>query len=521
MSYTFNLLDEPWLPVRLANGQVVELGLLDVFTRSGEIVALAETAPPNLVAQYRLLLAIVHRALTLKFGQWKTKDRARWYRDGLPVAAIHAYLEQWRERFWLFHPQYPFMQVAALGTAEETRDKCKPWTQISLASASGNTPVVFDHSYDEKPTPIKPNQAIGALLGFLQFAPPGLIQILKTSDNAGALANTAAVIPIGQTLAQTLVLALHPASSRNAEHDLPAWEREPLTLAQLRGAPVLATGANDRYTRQSRAVLFLPDEDGSIRWLRFAAGWALGEDPNAPDPMASFRAGSDGPVRLTFRGGRALWRDLPALVPNPGKQSLPPAVLSHAIDLHQKISDDRIYQPLLVSGLTSRFGRPAVIERWRAEQISLPVSLLEDADRAAYLRIMVERAETLFKDMSGLAISMLAASMPEPNHKDTRSRARSVLEAGPLTSSYFTAAEQTLPEILLQLAEGHFEEADRCWNTALRRSARLTWERVTQGLGYSARALRADAKFLPRFYGLLNKQVPETHTAILEKETAE
>jgi CRISPR system Cascade subunit CasA len=126
MNIAFNLLDEPWLPVRLANGSVTELGLLDVFNRSSEIVALAETAPPSLIAQYRLLLAITHRAL----GDWRDKDRAGWYRNGLPQVAICDYLERWRERFWLFHPEHPFMQVAALATAEETCDKRKPWTQI-------------------------------------------------------------------------------------------------------------------------------------------------------------------------------------------------------------------------------------------------------------------------------------------------------------------------------------------------------------------------------------------------------
>ena len=41
MSKDFSLLDEPWLPVRLADGQVEALGLREVFRRSREIVALA------------------------------------------------------------------------------------------------------------------------------------------------------------------------------------------------------------------------------------------------------------------------------------------------------------------------------------------------------------------------------------------------------------------------------------------------------------------------------------------------
>ncbi|MDF5939974.1 type I-E CRISPR-associated protein Cse1/CasA [Pseudomonas aeruginosa] len=39
------------------------MGLLEVFREAERISALAETEPPSLIAQYRLLLAITHRAL--------------------------------------------------------------------------------------------------------------------------------------------------------------------------------------------------------------------------------------------------------------------------------------------------------------------------------------------------------------------------------------------------------------------------------------------------------------------------
>lgn len=517
MSKCFSLLDEPWLPARLADGRVLEFGLLDVLRRSVEIVALAETAPPNLVAQYRLLLAIVHRALGNAMPQgWKDNDRVRWYREGLPVDAILAYLEQWRERFWLFHPEYPFMQVAALATAEETRDKRKPWTQIALASANGNTPVVFDHACDDSPRSIPPAFAIGTLLGFLQFTPGGLVKTLRDADKAGPLVNTAAAIPVGLSLAQTLMLCLHPAAGRRAEDDLPAWERASLTLAALRGEPVLATGPNDRYTRQSRAVLLLREDDGGVRWLRFGAGFALGEDPHAPDPMASFRAGTNGLVRLTFSEGRALWRDLPALVPNPAGDSQVAAVVSHAIALHAKLNPfEAVHQPLLVAGLASD---QAKLLRWRSEQIALPVALLEQAEKALHLRALVGQADALFSDLRGLATRMLAETLPDPTSKDTRSRARSLLDAGPFAASYFAAAERSLPELLGMVGAGDFDLAGSRWNVALRHSAQGAWSRVVAGLGRSPRALRADARFLPRFHGLLNKHVPTSRTTTITEE---
>ncbi|WP_434212667.1 type I-E CRISPR-associated protein Cse1/CasA [[Pseudomonas] boreopolis] len=514
MNKDFNLLDKPWLPVRFADGHIEELGLLGAFRRSDQIVALAETAPPNLVAQYRLLLAILHRALTRAFPEgWKDKDRARWYREGLPVEAVADYLEHWRERFWLFHPECPFMQVAALDECDETQSLYPPST-LSLEQFYGtgmfNQEVFRNDAW-------WPRDVIKSMMGYFQFVPGGFFpgKKLKVSEKAGALTDTAAILPLGASLAQTLTLCLH---GWRGGDDLPAWERARLTVSELRGDPVLATGPNDRYTRQSRAVLLLREPDGSIRWLRFAAGFALGEDANAPDPMASFRVSADGTklVRLSFGKGRALWRDLPVLVPNPSRASHPAAVISHALELHAQLNPfESVHQPLLVAGLASD---QAKLLRWRSESIALPVALLENADKAGYLRDLVEKAEAVFGEIRKLAARMLAETLPDAASKDTYNRARSMLDTGPFTTSYYATAERTLPELLRLLGEGDFVQATTLWHATLRHSALTAWERASTGLGRSPRALRADAKFRPHFHGLLNKHVPITESSTTAKE---
>ena len=514
MSKDFCLLDEPWLPVRLADGRVLELGLLELFERSGEIVSLAETAPPSLVAQYRLLLAITHRALVTAFGNWRDKDRVRWYREGLPLAEIRAYLELWRERFWLFHPDYPFMQVAALASCPETAATYPPST-VSVELFYG-TEMFNQDVYDNSPW--LASASIRALLGYLQFVPGGFFpgKKLKSSEKAGPLVNTAAVLPVGQTLARTLCLALHASPRVDAEPDLPSWERAPLAIADLRGEPLLASGPNDRYTRQSRAVFFLRDGNGLIAKLHFAAGLSLGEDPNAPDPMASFRVGSNDLVRLKLEDGRALWRDLPALLPNAGAGSQVAAVVQGAVALHRELNPfEAVHQPLLVAGLASD---QAKLLRWRMEQIALPSALLLEPDKALHLRERVAAADELFSELKRLATGMLAETMPEPHHKDTRSRARSLVEAGPLAASYFTAAERMLPELLRLIGEGQPEQAEVLWCKALRQAAECAWQQLLKGLGSSARALRADARYWPRFQDLLNRQVPLSYNPVTDKE---
>lgn len=311
MTPAFNLLDEPWIPVRTLAGEVSEVGLLELFEHASQLEGLAETSPPNVAALYRMLLAITHRALTRTLGTWKDADRARWYRDGLPDGAARDYLEHWRDRFWVFHPEHPFMQVAALATIPETRDKLKPWTQVALGRANGNTPSVFDHAVDDTPTPARWQALMRDLLGFLQFTPGGLVRSVRSADKAGPLSNTAACIALGSNLSQTFCLALHPPGITGIE-DLPAWERPAPTHSELMSEGHISSGPNDRYTRLSRSVLLAADSDGGnlIRWIRFAAGLALAADDNDLDPMASHRIGKNGKIRLTFSEGRALWREL-------------------------------------------------------------------------------------------------------------------------------------------------------------------------------------------------------------------
>lgn len=498
MTKEFNLLDEPWLPVRMQNGEQKELGLLALFAQAERIVALADTAPPALMAQYRLLLAITHRALSESTPGWKQRDLRKWFTQGLPVATITRYLAQWRERFWLFHPEYPFMQVAALAEAPETVDKFKPWTQTDLACVSGDAPVVFNHSVDSTPDAVSCGAAIRTLLGFLQYTPGGLVRVFRDSDKAGPLANTAATLPLGESLARTLILGLHPASPGLA--DLPCWERPPLTIADLKAAPMLATGPNDRYTRQTRAALWHREEDGAIRWLRFGAGQGLEEDPHAPDPMANFREGSKGPLRLTFREGRAFWRDLPALLPDGGgNKSIPAAILEGALSLN--CAPDSPTLSLLVAGLASD---KAKLLRWRVEQLQLPQAILEQPQATRVARAMLAMAETLFARLKEAAEQLIADILPDSQEKETRSRARALFDAGPVTPLFFAQAERALMGVLARI-EREPDAAEQDWQRVLKGAAWAGWGALLANMGESTRLWRANARAEPRLRGAIKK----------------
>lgn len=502
MEKDFNLLDESWIPVRMLNGSRQMLGLCNLFAQAREIQALEGSSPANLIALYRVLLVITHRALTSANIGWNDKDRAYWYRHRLPHDAFVGYFERWKNRFWLFHPELPFMQAPILKTAKETKEKLKPWTQISLGHVSGATPTVFDHSFDSAPVGIPAGIAIRLLLGYLQFCPGGLIKVIRSSDKAGPLSNTAAILPLGKNLSETLCLCLHPSPSQlEASGDLPTWEKPAPQIADLGKDPTRAAGTNDRYTRLSRATLLTREPEGTVRWLYFAAGLSLEDDE--PDPMAIYRRGQAGPIRFTFGEQREIWRDLSLLVDHELKLICSPSpILTWTANLHFNLDDAVGEQKILVGGLASD---RAKLLRWRLEEVILPSLFLVDSQAADCLREQILRAEKVNSHLRRLATKMLSATMPVPHSTDAEAQARAIIDNGQFSSGFFASTGSALWPMMSLISSGKTEEAHHCWNMAILRASEKFWYLVETGLGTSPFALRAATTFRPQFHGLMHK----------------
>jgi CRISPR system Cascade subunit CasA len=223
--------------------------------------------------------------------------------------------------------------------------------------------------------------------------------------------------------------------------------------------------------------------------------------------MASYRAGSNNLVRLSFTEGRAFWRDLPALLPDAeGLACQPAAVLGWAANLQFLLGNSQ--QPLLVAGLASD---QAKLLRWRSESITLPTALLASPDCASELRTYVRRAEELFTSIRKLAASMLAETLPDSGSKDTYARARSLVDAGPAAALYFSSAERSLGQVMNLLGSGDMGDLDKAetqWQQSLLVAAQATWQTVREGLGRSPKALRAEARLYPRLLALLQPLRP-------------
>jgi CRISPR system Cascade subunit CasA len=510
----YSLLSEPWLPVRWADGTTRPIGLRELFARSHEITSLEEPSPPAFVALHRLLLAITHRALTMQVYHWTDEDRAKWYLHGLPPEAFSAYFDRWQERFWLFHPTYPFMQVAALADAPQTR-VAKPWTQISLTSASGNNPVVFDHSLDSAPRDVAAPRILITMLGYLQFAPSGTVKVLRGSDKMGPLCDSAVAIPIAATLGRSLLLSLHPSGgTERARIDLPAWERAPPNVGQLIAAgtvPTSADGPNDAYTRLTRAVLLLPAAPlDTISRLRFAEGLAISENSMAPDPMHSYQQRKDKSLRLRFSEGRATWRDLPALLPAPeASGSRPAAVLSWARNLLNAVGEWEAEVQVVIAGTATEALTKGKQLQVRREHFRIPAGAMSAADAAASLRDQLRRAEECYLSLKRLAVETAAQALPDSTNQQTKKRAGQSIDLCPLEATFFARAELGLARLLGAVARGDTDDAFDLWSATLVASAIAGWTVAGAHLGESARALRARASSEGRFLALVGTMRPK------------
>ena len=119
----FNLLYEPWILVKTADNKTLKLSLLEVYKQASNIQQLAGELPTQDIAILRLLLAIMYGAFVNEAIEdaedalklWKEL----WSLGEFPYEIIENYLKQYEDRFWLFHPKYPFYQVAGLNKGTE------------------------------------------------------------------------------------------------------------------------------------------------------------------------------------------------------------------------------------------------------------------------------------------------------------------------------------------------------------------------------------------------------------------
>jgi CRISPR system Cascade subunit CasA len=336
MNHSFNLIRQPFLPCHRIDGSVVELGLLDVLNEAHRVRAIVDESPLVTAALHRLLLAILHRCFGPDTPQvWTALWRGR--SEGFPMDGIRAYLRQWKHRFDLFDSARPFYQTAAL----QTWPQRLPVSKLVPELASTNNATLFDHTCDEDAYTLTPEAAARAIISAQSFSAGGLVSFARKEDrsaDAAPLASGAVVLVRGETLTETLLLNLHQYDQDEGEpfpvtgKDITAWESDGETKAEDR-SPV---GYLDLLTWQSRRILLIPETGQNcstvvstvviMKGNQFPDDWPY----RRREPMVAFRPSKkpssvrDTWLPISFRPGRAVWRDSGALLQFQGERTSRP-----------------------------------------------------------------------------------------------------------------------------------------------------------------------------------------------------
>jgi CRISPR system Cascade subunit CasA len=327
--FAFNLVDEPWLPVRLLDGTRCELGLVDTLTRAHELAGLDIEFPTQEPALLRLLLAVCYRALNgpADDAAWN----ALWHAESLPEATFTAYLGQWRTRFDLFSPDAPFFQTPGLEPAG--KGGIKPANKLVAHAPAGNNVPIFTPITDASAQPLQPAEAArwvierhawGTAADKTGAAGNSRVKAGKDTPPLGYLGWIGFVAPIGRTLRETLLLNLVPASRTGlvatGPGDLPAWERPPTGPERVERPP---RGVCDLFTWQGRRIRLFPERrDGQVlvpRVLVCAGDDVQRDAVRTIDPHTGWRVSKQRDGTLTYlpakpRVGQQVWRGLSALL---------------------------------------------------------------------------------------------------------------------------------------------------------------------------------------------------------------
>ncbi len=517
----YNLIDEKWIPVRFTDGtrDDVGLGIRETLLRAKEIAAIEDPSPLVVAALHRFLLAVLYRALE---GPTDIKQAEALFIAGLPHDRITAYLEKWRPRFWLFDEKYPFGQIPAFEPKT-----WRSWTALAAEHNADNAKVLFDHVNVTEAGTVSAAAAVRWLLATQTFAVSAGKSELSHTGTAPS-AGSVMVIPQGSNLLDTLIFCLIHQNRDIVEHDLPMWEREPESIAQLKaGIERVPGGFADLFTWRSRSIRVKRGVDATVSDLAFASGVECGTS-NIIDPMLGYAIAevknketeTTEKKRISIRfEDKGLWRDFDSLLPD--SSHLAPRVIENAVELTKRYRDRR---PKGVVVLGQRYYPPRPnIAYWRKEYFILPEAIAGDrfirSDIRRYLDAAEDTQKALWSACGNYACDLLSRGGRKPDGKDVKA----FITQMTCIPWYWSILEAKFHEILQHYTLGRNpDEIELEWLEAVHGALKDAWSQhrasVSMGDAWAIRAVVKAEVPVGRKLKELNNKIDEFKESLKKEE---
>lgn len=493
----FNLLREPWIRVMRQDCSVQECSLTEVLLDSHKYLRLAGELPTQDVAILRLLLAVLHtvfyrvdpegdeapieeRSEAIK--RWKEL----WDLGCFPEKAIREYLETWEDRFWLFHPEYPFYQVpgAKDGTA---------YTAAKLngeLSESSNKIRLFPTRAGENKSGLSYAEATRWLINLNAFDDTSAKPKGKglPSPGAGWLGKLGLIYAEGDTLFETLMLNLVLLDDGNEpwEEPKPVWEREKPKSAE-RTEIAMPDNQAELLTLQSRRLL-LERNNGMVVGYTLLGGDFFAKINAIAEQMTIWdrREGKknepfyDQPKRLDPK--RQLWRDF-SVITGTGSAGRKPGVVSWVSELKKKKAISRVIR-FRVAGI--KYGdKDFFVEDVLADHLDFHTSLLDEAGKlwTNIIQEKITQTEHAAWLLGVLAADLFKAEGGQPNSSTQTARKNQAEQ------DYYAAVDLPFREWLRSIdpEQGNDQllrdEKDRQWREEAYKIALRQGKSMVRGAG--------------------------------------
>lgn len=433
---TFNLIDQPWIPVVDKGWQRRDISLIELFKTWEVLREIQADNPPTTLAIYRFLLAILHRA----YQGPRNVDHWEEIQQDSGKGAI-AYLKRWRDRFDLFHPEYPFMQDAAI-------DK-KDAGEIYLASVlhGNNTSTVFCHEHQWSNAALAISSAARLVLRLQNFDTSGRKTGATESAAVLPLMDAANVLVRGHSLHETLLLNLieyDPVREKPSAvigEDCPAWEQ-----AAQKPKERIPAGYIDYLTYQWRRVKLFA-EDGQIVKVALHPGDRLPKEVSTSqwECGVAYTKTKKGLMAVRLNSARLLWRDSAVFLQS-AETSSRPRMLDWVAILRAEEGLVKANIHLQILGLNVDNAKPL---GWSEQRFTAPLIYLIDKPLWQSLASAIALAEDhqqIFRAFRGSPYHALAEALKNNN-------AGSLATTLDGESRYWAALDYAFQTLLKELSE--------------------------------------------------------------------
>lgn len=510
MTYSFNLVDEKWIPGVQFDGRMEEFSLRDVLAHAHQLRGFQGDSPLETAALYRLLLAVLHSALR---GPRNKAEWAKLWEAGNGTwdqPWLHEYLDKWKHRFDLFDEERPFYQ------AKDNR--VKPKTILQLLHGMGTANELFEHISVVGDASYSPAQSarmllVGQIFGIGGGCDPS--QNLYLSS--GSWRTGVIFILEGDNLFQTLALNLleyvddYPLPK--PREDAPAWEmNDPFQPDREQPAGYL-----DYLTWQNRRLYLFPENVNGevfVRQMTIAPGLAMSGDIR--HPMKHFWMGKKNWNPTEFTEGKSLWRDSHSLLAlKKPSESRPPNSFDWVSRLMEYLEEKKVVRCMAL-GMASHRSQ-AKIYFYAQEAFPLPVAYFEENRNETLIEGLTNALTLSDQTLSKLrgAIFNLAkfilspdADQPDGRQPDTKDINNMMAYWG-FERNYWGSLEIPFWQLLETLPENNML-AMTAWKKVLAKTAKMTLEKTADLAGDNTHALKAAVRARGSLNYALRELFPDT-----------